>query len=1430
MSYAQARLWFLSHNLENHDSLNVVISYNIKGPLSAERFKNAFKAVISRHQIFRTYFFSDARTGEAMQGILEKSKVDLDQKMLYMTDETEIQQEIDRIQNHRFQQDRGKLFQATLFRRTDLWSTFVFGYNHIMMDGNSVFIFLQDLNEAYQKLSLNPALHEYIDFASDQRSLVEVRSLGKELRFWKNEFSSSPETLPLMEVSSSRTRSGSGAYRTHTVQATIPPNHTMRLKKMSKKLQATPFHFHLATVQWLLFKFLASTENICIGIADSNRQDSRFLHTMGIFLNLLPLRFRRPVQATFSDTLRNTSNKVLSALEHSKLPFEVMLEELDVERSMAYMPLFQVFVNYRIGAFQHNPLGDCEMQHRSVSDAMFPYDISITITEPTKESCIVSFTVRGDIYSEDACRLLMKAYIHMLGEICDNPDQTLEDSHLFSRADARLAIDLGRGAKRIYRLGPTLQHHIDAKHLEVPHAIAIKDGYGNILSYHHVFQQSLAIAGILSTAGISKGSYVAVLMYPNSFTATTILAILRLGAIYVPLDLENHPQRLEAITADCRPAAIICQANTIRFAKTLCSGSTTIVDLTFLPEGEYLPTGNCSQGNIPAFALYTSGSTGVPKGVLLSQTNLLQSVDGTFGIGRIGTKEVVLQQSSLSFDLSLYQITRAIVSGGTLIIAAQALRRNPQELSKLMAAEKVSLTIATPSEYSLLLSYGTQYLKQCTSWQFAAFAGESMSLSVAQLFRRMTLPNLTLLNWFGPTEAGVYSTGIMSSSNLQNLQEDAYSSIGQPIPNCSVYVVDGSLRPVPTGFPGELCISGPNVALGYVSDEILTKTKFSSMDFGDGIERIYRSGDKGRINSEGTITFLGRIDSDPQVKLRGFRIDLEDIKSTIIREASNVLTDAEVSVRGNPAFIVAFVVFLPDNVPTDPAQFLDALRYKLPLSGYMRPSVMIQVPRLPVTTNGKRDRAALDAIPLSVLESSESVPETPFSEMETQLRDMWIEVVSSAISISQIRRGTSFFHVGGSSILLMRLQSRISEVFDVKLSLQSLFQFSKLGQMAARIDATYWQTEQQNKPRFEDNEATLLTNPLATPAFTEGEIDWEAETTIPDGMVPWTEVEPRETTLLGKTIILTGSTEILGQKLLQQLIKDSNVAKVHCLAVPSANVLENNVKVETHVGSLSMPTLNLSPSVMEQLADEADLILHASVEGSFLNSYRSISTLSLTPVRCLARIASKRRIPIHFISSSRVILFSGASSLREISVAPFFPPQDGSEGLAAARWACERFLQNVANQLCVPVCIHRCCAFTSDEKPTFESDVLNAIWWYSRQLKATPILEMVDGYIDCMPLNALVDKLVGALDLSTQQHDGDIKIIHHTSGKRVQPQHLSRYFADKEASPLNEIELTQWIQQARDMGLSGFAASFLEAVRHREKAVFFPLLLNTADE
>jgi len=1055
MSFAQSRFWFMRTYSGDPTRYNVVLLYDIKGPLDIPRFKRAFQTTVSHHATFRTCFFTQTETGNGMQGILRERPVVLEHR--HISSDSDAQEEFDRMGKSVFDLEKGEAFRATLLSQTPSWSMVVFGYHHIIMDGLSFSLFLQDLDTAYRMLPLTPRTVQYVDFARDQRLQIERGELAGDLAFWRDEFSTLPSSLPLLPLSRVRSRCASESYSVHTTNSRMPEHLTVKVKQLSRQLHVTPFHLHLVAIQTLLFSFIDS-DDLCIGILDANRTDGKFLNTLGLFLNLLPLRVYRGHSAqTFEETAQIIARKVYAALAHSRLPFDVLLEDLNITRSRTHTPLFQALVNYRMGALRQTPLGDCELRHRAVSEVRYPYDFHFTITEPTQDSCFLALTVRDDLYTSDACNLLVQSYIHLLDQICHNPQQRLEGSCPFNPSTALLEVHVGRGRQKQFEFPETITRCVEVLAQSSPDDIAVKDGYGNIYTYAQLANRSNAIAANLSAAGVAVGTYIAVLPEPSSDIIAAVLAILQLGAIYVPLDVQNPPARLAFMIEDCRPLLIICQANTLNIALSLSGHQTKALNLSSLDGGDLSAKTACSRADIPAVAIYTSGSTGIPKGVLLSQANIMNSTYGLMENNEVHPKEVVLQQSSLGFDVSLYQICIALVKGGTLVVVPQSIKGHPAEISKLMAAENVTLTLATPSEYSALLCYGSRYLKKCSRWRLACSAGENMTSQLKHDFHRLGLPGVTLTNWFGPTEACFFSSTEVPYSDSESNPIEEYPSIGRPLPNVSVFIVDDDLRPVPVGFPGEICIAGPTVTLGYINDDGLTGDKFVSNSFAfledksNGWVRMYRSGDRGRLLADGSIIFLGRSASDSQIKFRGFRIDLDDVANTILRTAQGVLADAVVTVRGDPPFLIAFVVFSLSSLPSDTIGYLKQLSSKLPLPLYMSPAMIIPLHHLPTTINGKRDRKALDSIPLPA--PSESEQQVHLSATELQLKHLWMESLPDVIDVSHVGRDTGFFHVGGSSILLMKLQALVRESFGVEIPLVDMFLANTLSSMASRIAA-----------------------------------------------------------------------------------------------------------------------------------------------------------------------------------------------------------------------------------------------------------------------------------------------------------------------------------------------------------------------------------------
>ncbi|KAI0110313.1 hypothetical protein GGR51DRAFT_569609 [Nemania sp. FL0031] len=761
-------------------------------------------------------------------------------------------------------------------------------------------------------------------------------------------------------------------------------------------------------------------------------------------------------------------------------------------------------------------------------------------------------------------------------------------------------------------------------------------------------------------------------------------------------------------------------------------------------------------------------------------------------------KEVVLQQSSLGFDVSLYQICIALAKGGTLVVVPRSIKGHPAELSKLMAAEDITLTLATPSEYSSLLCYGSRYLKKCSRWRIACSAGENMTSQLKHDFHQLGLPAVTLTNWFGPSEACFFSSTEVPYNDSESSSIEEYPSIGRPLPN--VYASRGP------------------VTLGYINDDELTEKKFVSdplafpEDKNKGWVRMYRSSDRGRLLADGSIIFLGRSAHDSQIKFRGFRIDLDDVANTILSTAQGVLADAVITVRGDPPFLIAFVVFSLSSLPSDTIGYLKQLSSKLSLPLYMSPAMIIPLHHLPTNINGKRDRKALESIPLPAPSGSEQ--QAPLSMTELQLRSLWMESLPDVIDVSHVGRDTGFFHVGGSSILLIKLQALVLEAFGVEIPLVDM---GKDEQMMMR------RAHQEKTNDFDSalNSAKII-------------VDWDSETDIPAKVPESMErvVAPLPRTE-GQVLLLTGSTGFLGGVILRRLVRDSSVAIIHCIGVPKIDAFKPTpgfpeyAKVRTYVGSLAMPTLGLLEAEAEVLSREVDVIIHVGGEGSFLNSYESLRPQTLWATKYLAALALPRRIPIHFVSTNRVILLTGQTTAGEISVSRYYPPLDGSDGLTAAKWACERYLEALAERFGLPVRIHRSCSIVGEGAPPTE--IANTLLKYSRTLKAIPILEKVEGFIDYAPVGDIADSILLHVMTSPERSDEGkwVRFVHHPSGQKIAWQKLRQHFEKQEGDKIEELPLAAWTYRAKPLGMSRFVIAFLDALKSRRDPVYFPLLLKT---
>nr|RBQ96683.1 hypothetical protein FVER53263_13421 [Fusarium verticillioides] len=763
-------------------------------------------------------------------------------------------------------------------------------------------------------------------------------------------------------------------------------------------------------------------EDICIGVTDANRGESS-LQTIGFFLNLLPLRFNVQKDVKFSDLVAKTAQHCRTAQANMEVPFDVILDKANVVREPTSTPIFQVAINYRQGKFSKIPLGGRNLEFKDGIEAQSPYDLAFSIT-PNNDTTYVQIVAREDLYTREGTDTLLSAYMALLHDASRDVSKCLESINLYDQVGIDKALSLGYGDVVDYDWPSTLTEKVDETIKRYPHDVAVKDGTIQ-LTYGEVAAKVNGLASIIQSQ-------------------------LRPGS---PLPDE----RLKIIFDAVAPGLMLCEDYTKQRAHDIPAGGPILSVTDIHGTVETITAANLERVNETTFILFTSGSTGTPKGIRLLPRGIINYVATKRSKLSLG-REVVLQQSALGFDMSLAQAFLALALGGTLVIAPSAIRGDPLALGKLMADEGVTFTLGTPTEYLMIIRRGGQDVKEMQSWRSAISGGEVITAQLKASFRSLQQPPI-LTDFYGPTEIACCAT--IQTIDLENDGDDSvYIYVGPANPNTAIYILDESGHVVPQGLTGEICVSGVGVALSYLDDKSNSQ-KFVPNPFTTAkyIKKVwttmYRTGDKGLIRANGGLQFVGRMDGNTTVKLRGLCVDLDDVTNTMLQKFGDSLEDVVVTVRGDPAFLVAHVV-LTRGTSMD-ASKLQELASTLPLPQYMRPEMVIQLEKLPLNRSGKVDRLAIAALPLpttSVLSAPlKKVSDRKPMLIEGELRLIWHNVLSQAglANTARLSPDTDFFHVGGNSLLLVRLRSAIEISMGVTLPLSDMYRSSTLAGMAGLI-------------------------------------------------------------------------------------------------------------------------------------------------------------------------------------------------------------------------------------------------------------------------------------------------------------------------------------------------------------------------------------------
>ncbi|KAF2969820.1 hypothetical protein GQX73_g3786 [Xylaria multiplex] len=974
----------------------------------------------------------------------------------------------------------------------------------------------------------------------------------------------------------------------------------------------------------------------------------------------------------------------------------------------------------------------------------------------------------------------METLIYRAREESGIPDVALQD-----------ALTCGRGPGYNATWPSTLVHRISKLLPVIKSRIAAMDENGNSITYGVLSLQIFTIASTLLRSGFKPGSRIAVLQKPSLDWIASVIAILYIGAVYVPLDVNTPLGRLSLMAKDCQPVAVLTHKETASCVKDLqLSPATLIIDVCSLLSSSDLPTlpqpcpAILAEENAPAMILYTSGTTGVPKGVVLRHDSLKHEFDHCAAVYNLSEHDVVLQQSAWSFDLSVTQLFLALGVGARLVIVPSHLRADPRVMMRYISENGITITYATPTEYKSWLRLEYRDVSPVLSWRLALLGGEKVTEGVLHLFRQGGYPNLRLFNIYGPTETTCGST--KTELLYKNPSGSTVIPVGRASANECFYILDQEKRNLlPCGQVGEIAIGGVGVAMGYLNKDDLTQASFLHDPYASeeyiqrGWTTMYLTGDMGYLQADGSLVLKGRISGDTQVKCNGIRIELADIEQTIIGAANGILSNAVACIRHSTgdttfSYIVVYVVFSSSETSdTDKNYFVQNLFKDISLPQAILPAAIVPICSLPRTLTGKVDRRAIASLPIP---QSNSMPKTPFTvsslKQEAMLRGIWQMVIPRDIySLNQMLHG----------------------------------EMSGLG---SRFD---WAAETALSPELE----TISHNALQ---FCK---EIECKSTKP----------PR-------VVVLTGATGFVGRYLVRCLVTDDNIERVICIATRNvhpnqkfedglASLAES--KIEHISGDLSLPCLGMTASEASRIFAIADAVIHNGADVSHLKAYRSLRQVNVVSTKELVKLCLPRHIPLHYVSTTDVCMY--ASSGSETSMSQFPPPTDGLYGYPASKWVSEVYLEAVSRCYALKVCIYRLpnvvrpdlweanevgCEGERVTKMMATDDIFQNLLCYSQKLNSVPSLA---GSFDFVKPETVADSIVQSLTMRCAYGVGDddsssnatIYHIGEKGNKGLEKMRFREFVERKTGAKLQEVPIDEWIMRAQSIGMSSLVATVLGA-------------------
>ena len=1192
VSSAQRRIYYAS-KLDGNNS----ISYNLPNVIifdkkpDIEKLNKCFKQIIQRHPSLRTSF--EIIDEDVRQKITENVEFKIETQKTDLTNIDEIAKKFVKP----FDLSKAPLLRATFIEKNNQ-NLLLVDMHHIISDGLSLSILDDELCKLYNGEELEPLKLKYIDYAEWENKNIKESKFENSKKFWLEEFKNN---IPILDLPTDFSRPAAQDFDGDKIHLKISKELTNKINELSKKLDVSNFMILLSCYYILLSKYTMQ-EDIVVGTPVIGRDKAELLNIVGMFVNSLPIKEHIDNSISFIEFLNNVKQKSLNAIKNSEYPFDQLVKDLELKRDASRNPLFDTLFTYQNNKIPEMKFDGEKATFYTPNIGISKFDLSIEIL-PLNNELNLSFEYATKLFKKDTIERLAEHFVNIIKNVIENNDIKISDIELLSEKEKNEILFNFNNTKKDYDRTQTISKLFEKQAEKTPDNIALVCNNQKI-TYKELNEKSNSLAYYLrNTLKVGRNDIIGVMANRSLEVVVSMLAVVKAGGAYIPIDPSFPKERIDYMLETSKAKVVLTLE---KLKDKINYNSKLAVDLED-NEIYKLPNKNLkciNNENDLVYLIFTSGSTGKPKGVMVTHrvlSNFTNFCNNYVEYLKNPKYLTFVSITTISFDLFAYETLISLQKGLKVVIANENEQTTPHLLNKLMEKNNADIIQSTPSVMQIFLNSKDE-MPALKNIKYAIFAGEQLPLELVKNMH--SLNNMTVYNGYGPSETYYCSYAKMDEDII---------TIGKPIYNSQMYILDQNMKPVPIGVSGDIYISGDCVGNGYLNNKELTDKNFISNPFLPGV-RMYRCGDIGKYLPDGRIICLGR--ADHQVKIRGLRIELGEIESLLSKYPNiSKVTVAKQKIN-NREFIAAYYV-------SDKRITTNELRGYLSkyLPKYMLPSYYISLDDMPYTPNGKIDKKAL---PLPV--KNENTDSENYEAPKTYLQKRLVKIWENILNTEPIGINDNFFELGGDSLLAMSLNLEIAKISD-KVTYQDIFQFPTIAELEKIIEnnskvALYKKVEDlsiDSMNTLKDNKKFKFTKKYQI-----------------------------------KNVILTGSTGFLGIHVLNELLQIKGT-KVYCIIRNDKGIkaekklkqklnyyfrniydglIGNRIIVVT--GDICKPNFGLKNDELKELIDSTDLVINCAANVSHFGKYENFYKTNVQSVKYMIDFCKENNKKLYHISTMGV--------------------------------------------------------------------------------------------------------------------------------------------------------------------------------------------------